>query len=176
MENMRRKAIFAVSFMFAGAFLFVIFFSATNYLMQVTTKPEFCIKCHEMKPAYDSWKTSSHHTNEYGVVVDCGYCHLPSHKDTFRYMAAKAYVGNRDVILHFFGGEYDREKMREKVTKTMPNKRCLQCHANLLVIPDNAGARMAHTAALFPAEGEPQERCLSCHTNLVHVDKELYHQ
>ncbi len=176
MTPFRKKAIIAFLLMGLGAVSVIVFYAITNYSMNISSKPTFCVYCHEMAPAYDSWKTSSHYSNKAGVVVDCGDCHLPNHKDTFRYMAAKAYVGARDVFLHFLGGEYDQEEMRQKVYAEIKDERCLKCHANLLGIPDNSGARVAHQASLYPEAGQEIKRCTDCHRNLVHVKKSLYFQ
>ncbi|MHC4663962.1 MAG: cytochrome c3 family protein [Planctomycetota bacterium] len=158
----------------AGFVSAVVFFAVFNSASVSTSKPEFCIKCHEMEFAYETWKTSSHHTNRGGVVVECVDCHLPSHKDTFSHFAAKGYVGTRDAVKHVFT-DYDREANREHVYANLKNERCLRCHANILDMPYSRGARLAHMAVLYPKPGSRKKRCTDCHRRLVHKKRELYY-
>ncbi|TET59618.1 hypothetical protein E3J48_07640, partial [Candidatus Aerophobetes bacterium] len=50
-----------------GALVFIVVVTFAGF--EVTSSPRFCSTCHNMKPYYESWKTSSH--NE----VNCIKCH-----------------------------------------------------------------------------------------------------
>ena len=76
----------------AGVILGVPLMSMGYYTMVRTSTPQFCALCHEIQPAYNDWKTSSHGFNEQGVVADCMDCHLPAPHSTFNFFG---YVQNR---------------------------------------------------------------------------------
>ena len=157
---------------FLAGFLFALLcFVAINAAMVPYSKSEYCgSKCHEMNTAYMTWELSSHGSNSRGIRVECIDCHLPAKDRYFAHLTAKAYEGARDMYKHYFGGEYDREKIRLKIVDHLPNQRCLNCHNNLLAKPGNSAARTAHTAALSKPELE-ENRCLKCHEDIGHQRK-----
>ena len=159
----RRSAILLLSGMMVAAVLFLLL----NHTLHATSTPDFCISCHEMEPAYRSWKASSHYRNESGVVAVCADCHLPPPEHAVSFSMAKAYHGTKDVWGHFFGGDYDRKAQQEHVIKTMPNERCMQCHSNLLAL-QSRGARLGHMAMLYRKPGTREKRCLDCHSSSGH--------
>ncbi|MHC4239726.1 MAG: cytochrome c3 family protein [Planctomycetota bacterium] len=125
---------------------------------------EYCgSKCHEMTGAYQSWELSPHYANDSGVVAECVDCHLPSKDDFFTHVTAKAYIGLKDTYKHHFGGEYDAEKMRNKVLEEMPNERCLDCHSNLLAKPRSSAA-----------EEDVKPRCVECHEKLHERERKVF--
>ncbi|MBN1806764.1 MAG: NapC/NirT family cytochrome c [Sedimentisphaerales bacterium] len=154
---------------FLAGFLFALLcFVALNAAMVPFSKSEYCgSKCHEMNTAYLTWELSSHGSNSRGIRVECIDCHLPAKDRYFAHVAAKAYEGGRDIYKHYFGGEYDREKIRLRVLEHLPNERCLGCHNNLLAKPGNSAARIAHSAVLAKPELE-ENKCLKCHEDIGH--------
>jgi cytochrome c nitrite reductase small subunit len=148
-------------------------FSTLYYTMIRTSTPQFCASCHEIQPAYDSWKSSSHAHNSQGVVADCMDCHLPAPHDTFDFFFAKTFHGIKDVVAHFTQDEYDRPKNRERAYHYIKNAQCQKCHRELLHIPHNRGAMFAHRTVLYPRPGY-EKRCIDCHRDLVHNPKPLY--
>jgi cytochrome c nitrite reductase small subunit len=148
-------------------------FSLTYYTMVRTSTPGFCASCHEIRPAYEAWKTSSHVNNAQGFVADCMDCHLPPPQDTFDFFYAKTFHGIKDVFAHFAGEEYDRKAMRERAWQNITNESCLKCHRNLLYIPDKRGAMLAHRSVVYALPGQ-EKRCLDCHRPLVHKDRQYY--
>ena len=118
-----------------------------------------------MNTAYKSWQLSGHYVNNSGVVAECIDCHLPPKDKYFTHLAAKAYIGSRDIFKHYFGGSYNREDTRQKVLDEMPDERCLGCHSNLSAKPGSSAAKIAHEAVLNPAE-KLKPRCLDCHQQL----------
>lgn len=157
------------SLVFVAGFIFaVLCFVGLEAAMKPVSKSEYCgSTCHEMGTAYKSWELSVHGTNKHGIGVGCVDCHLPSKDKYFTYIAAKAYAGGKDAYKHYFGGEYDIEKMREKVVDHITNERCLSCHDNLLVRPSGPAARIAHTASLARPDA-PETKCVRCHENVGH--------
>ena len=157
---------------FLAGFISVVFcFVVINLAMVPVSKSEYCgSKCHEMNTAYLTWELSSHGTNAFGIRVECVDCHLPSKDKYFNHLAAKAYEGAKDIYKHYFGGEYNGEKIRQKVLDHISNQRCLNCHDNLLVKPGNSAARIAHTSALAKPDAL-ENRCVQCHEDIGHQRK-----
>jgi cytochrome c-type protein NapC/trimethylamine-N-oxide reductase cytochrome c-type subunit TorC len=145
-------------------------FSMSYYTMVRTSTPEFCASCHEIKPAVRAWRASTHTNNAAGVVADCMDCHLPAPQDTFDFFFSKTYHGIKDVAVHFFVGEYDRDKARTAAYASFNNDQCQKCHRNLLYMPQSRGAMLAHRSVLYAQPGN-QKKCVDCHYNLVHVDR-----
>ena len=156
-----------------GIFLSFPLFSISYYTMVRTSTPEFCASCHEIQPAYNAWKTSTHVNNAQGFVADCMDCHLPAPHDTFNFFYAKTIHGIKDVFVHFLGGEYDREKNRQIAYASFKNEQCQKCHRNLLYIPNKRGAMLAHRDVVYARPGY-EKRCVDCHKNLVHVQRPYY--
>ena len=153
---------------FAGIIFALLFFVALNAAMEPVSTSEYCgTKCHEMDTAYQSWKASTHGTNEEGLRSECIDCHLPSRDKYFTHIAAKVYAGGKNLYIHHFGGEYDIEKTREKVVEHIQNKQCLWCHVDLPAKPGNDLVKEAHAKSLkFP--DEPDSRCIECHEDVGH--------
>ena len=145
-------------------------FSMSYYTMVRTSTPEFCASCHEIKPAVRAWRESTHVNNAVGVMVDCMDCHLPAPQDTFDFFFAKSYHGLKDVAVHFFVKEYDREKARQSAYASFDNDQCQKCHRNLLNMPDSRGAMLAHRSVIYARAGY-EKKCVDCHYDLVHNDK-----
>ena len=109
-----------------------------------------------------SVRRSPHGSNDSGLTAECIDCHLPPHEDYFTHMTAKAYAGGKDMYMHYFGPEYDREKIRKKVLTHMDNDTCTHCHKNLTKKPSSQKARIAHTSAINNPDKE-EYRCTKCH-------------
>ncbi|MBW1999893.1 MAG: NapC/NirT family cytochrome c [Deltaproteobacteria bacterium] len=148
-------------------------FSIAYYTMVRTSTPQFCASCHEIQFAYNTWKTSTHFNNAQGFVADCMDCHLPAPQDTFDFFYSKTFHGIKDILVHIFLEEYDREENRQKAYASLKNRQCLKCHRNILYIPDKRGAMLAHRSVLYPLPGY-EKRCVDCHRNLVHRERPFY--
>jgi nitrate/TMAO reductase-like tetraheme cytochrome c subunit len=158
----------------AGFAAAVACFALVNTVSARFSKNDYCGgRCHEMKPAYSSWEISGHNANGSGLVADCIDCHLPPKDRFFSHTAVKAYKGAVDVIKHHLGGEYDLEAMRSRVLQHMPDDRCLECHAGLLVAPQSPAAAMAHGQALR-GTGGAAARCVECHDRLHERKLKIY--
>ncbi|MHC4571852.1 MAG: cytochrome c3 family protein [Planctomycetota bacterium] len=150
---------------FLGGFVFALLcFIVINSAMKPFSTSEYCgTKCHEMDTAYQSWKLSVHGANEEGIRVDCVDCHLPSKDKYFTHLMAKAYAGGKNLYKQYFGEEYNTEKVQEEVLAHMLNKRCLNCHVDLLAKPSSDEVREAHMESLNPPEAS-ENRCVECHS------------
>jgi nitrate/TMAO reductase-like tetraheme cytochrome c subunit len=78
-----KRAMNPAIFIIAGIIIAFPIFSITYYTMVRTSTPQFCATCHEIRFAYDTWKTSAHVNNAQGFVADCMECHLPAPQNTF---------------------------------------------------------------------------------------------
>ncbi len=167
-----KKAVKPAIFIAIGIIIAFPLFSISYFTMVRTSTPDFCASCHEIKPAVVEWRSSTHTNNAAGVVVDCMDCHLPAPQDTFDFFFAKTYHGIRDVILHFVGGDYDREKSRQNAYAYIENSECQKCHRNLLHMPYKRGAMLAHRSVLYARSGY-EKKCTDCHYDLVHSERGL---
>jgi cytochrome c-type protein NapC/trimethylamine-N-oxide reductase cytochrome c-type subunit TorC len=170
-----RKIVKPVLLVVLGILVAFPLFSMTYYTMVRTSTPLFCATCHEIEYAYNTWKTSTHAKNPQGVVADCMDCHLPNPHNTFDFFYAKTYHGLKDVIIHFTmdTSKYDHEKNREVAYEDMTNDRCRKCHRNILNMPYQRGAMLAHRSVLY-SEPENRQKCVDCHDKLVHFPQEGY--
>lgn len=168
-----KKFIKPVIFIAIGIFIAFPIFSLSYYTMVRTSTPEFCASCHEIQPAYNSWKTSTHANNDKGFTADCMDCHLPAPQDTFNFFYAKTAHGIKDVFVHFAYGTYDREASRNHAYATFKNAQCQKCHQNILYIPNKRGAMLAHRSVVYPKKGY-EKKCVDCHRDLVHVDSDVF--
>ena len=168
-----KRGILPVLFIGIGIIIAFPLFSITYYTMVRTSTPGFCASCHEIEPAYQAWKMSTHVNNAQGFVADCMDCHLPAPHDTFNFFFTKTAHGIKDVVIHFTGKPYDRGKNRQAAYASFKNEQCQKCHRNILNIPDKRGAMLAHRDVLYPRPGY-EKRCVDCHRNLVHNDSPIY--
>ncbi|MEF2144515.1 MAG: NapC/NirT family cytochrome c [Desulfovibrionaceae bacterium] len=172
---MKRKYLTPLLWTVFGVLIAFPVFSMTYYTMVRTSTPEFCSSCHEIEPAYQAWKTSTHVNNPQGLVADCMDCHLPAPHDTVDFFFTKTWHGLKDIGVHLMtgGDEYDRKEQRENAYASIKSDQCLKCHRNLLSMPDQRGAMLAHRTVLYPRPGY-EKQCTDCHRNLVHVDRPYY--
>ena len=96
-----KKSIKSVVWIFVGLIIGFPLFSLSYYTMVRTSTPQFCATCHEIRFAYNTWKTSTHVNNAQGFVADCMDCHLPAPHDTFEFFYAKTFHGIKDIAVHF---------------------------------------------------------------------------
>jgi nitrate/TMAO reductase-like tetraheme cytochrome c subunit len=154
-----------------GGFVFAVAcFLLINIAMEPLSTSEYCgTACHEMQTAYDSWKLSGHAANEKGLETGCIDCHLISEDHYFRRLAAKGIAGAKDTYMHYFGPDYEVEKIRTKVLEEFGNERCIRCHKDLLAKPDSEMAKDAHKESLNPSDPEEAFRCVDCHEEAGHI-------
>jgi sulfatase modifying factor 1 len=152
----------------AGIIFAILLFIAINVAMELVSKSEYCgTACHEMATAYQTWELSPHGTNSHGVRIDCIDCHLIPKEHFFRHVIGKAKAGAKDTYKHYFGPEYDGDKMQKKVREHFSNDTCLHCHEDLLVTFSSSAAQSAHNG-LMNRPDAPENRCVHCHEGIGH--------
>ncbi len=169
-----KKHIVAGSLVIIGFIIAFPVFSITYYTMVRTSTPQFCASCHEIRFAYNTWKTSTHVNNAQGFVADCMDCHLPAPHDTVNFFYSKTMHGIKDVFVHFLSrAPYDNQKNREAAYTSFKNEQCQKCHRNILNIPNKRGAMLAHRDVILARPGY-EKKCVDCHRDLVHNASPIY--
>lgn len=155
-----------------GIFIAFPIFMGTMNLMVSTSTPQFCSRCHEIRPAVQAWAGSTHVNNAQGLVAECMDCHLPPPENTLDFMVMKTYHGAKDLFYHFIrgAGGYDRERAREGMYASVSNEVCMRCHKNVIYMPHRRGAMLAHRSVVYARPGY-EKKCIDCHWDLVHNDK-----
>jgi cytochrome c nitrite reductase small subunit len=134
----------------------------------LTNHPRFCASCHNIKPSYESWLTSTHKT------VTCVDCHVrPGVKG---FVHDKVWAGLKDVAIYVFDTPTDAHNLQGPVATEV----CLGCHQAILRVSEIAtrdlpppvqdvGLIMSHRKHMeaFAKRGQ-REGCTTCHARVVH--------
>lgn len=158
----RKPTPWAIAGILAGAAVL------TGVALPLTSHPKFCATCHNIKPAYESWLTSSHKD------VTCVACHVrPGLGGFFR---DKVVAGLKDVAITVFGTPTEYHELQARVYSEV----CLSCHRAILRVSEVAerdlpkpvkevGLIMSHRKHIeaFDKRGQG-EGCTTCHGRIVH--------
>lgn len=123
--------------------LVIAFITGVKY----TSTSGFCIRCHEMKPFYESWQVSDHN------AVECIKCHSDPGVVGLIETKAKAL---KEIYLHFT--DTYQKPITIKWDTSAFTRRCLSCHDEV------KGQRKAHNNSHFAADIS----CADCHKGIVH--------
>lgn len=147
-------------------FLFVALGGAVA--IPLTNQPKFCASCHTIRPAYDSWKLSSHQD------VTCVDCHVRPGLSGF--IEDKVLAGLEDVAITFLGTPTEPHNLESHVYSSV----CLSCHRAILRVTEvstrdlpppvkEVGLIMDHREHMeaFEKRGKG-EGCTTCHSRVVH--------
>lgn len=126
-----------------GVLLAATFAGAVEY----TSQPSFCTKCHEMKPTYETWESSSHSS------VQCISCH--SDPGVAGLIKTKAQA--LEEVYRHITNTYKKPITITSDTSTF-SRRCLKCHADI------EGRGPSHNKTHFTMN----IACTGCHRGLVH--------
>lgn len=131
-----------------GAYTFE-YAEGTSYLSK---DPAACVNCHIMRPQYDGWQKSSHHT-----VAGCVDCHLPE-KGLAKWIA-KASNGYRH------SKAFTLQDFEEPIRMTRGNAEilqanCLRCHEDL--VHDLVASTRSEADAI---------QCVHCHSGVGHGER-----
>ncbi len=136
-----------------------------------TSEPQFCMRCHTMKSAVESFYISVHGgNNAYGFKsAHCTDCHLP-HKSTFGYLVAKGVTGTRDFLAEVgLKGKIDLKKALWERERYVYDSGCLKCHQDMNH-PDKAysmdsDVRKIHLYYWKTKEAGVDISCVDCHND-----------
>jgi len=128
---------------------------------EITTSPEFCSTCHNMKPYYESWKTSSH--NE----VNCIKCHAEPGMGAYLKTKANGLV---EVAIYLSGN------LPTSYQTEVSDESCLRegCHSQEKLkgekVDFKKGISFSHEKHLQTLKGQFRLRCTSCHSQIVQTE------
>ena len=117
-------------------------------LSYFSTDPTACMNCHIMRPQFDSWQKSSHHT-----AARCVDCHLP-HDFVGKYIA-KADNGYRHSWAFTFQDFHEPIMMTAKNSRILQDN-CVNCHGSLM------------HQQIMRAHGTEEVQCVHCHRSVGH--------
>ena len=127
----------------------VVVFGGAGIAMHETSRPIFCLSCHEMGTPVETWRLSSHKD------VACSKCHImPGYVNMFK----SKVTALRQVYLHI-KGPVESSAIRAHV----PDTNCKACHPktrNLIVYHDLQVTHKAHW--------DRGIECTVCHGDVVH--------
>ena len=126
--------------------------------LEMFSDPEFCSSCHNMKPYYESWETSSH--NE----VNCIKCH--SDPGLVPYLKTKV-NGLVEVAIYLSGN------LATNYQSEVSDASCLRegCHSQEKLKEETLdfekGISFEHKTHLDTLKDDFRLRCTSCHSQIV---------
>ena len=128
-------------------------------LSYLKTDPRACVNCHVMRPQYDGWSKSSHHS-----VAVCVDCHLPQG------FVSKYVTKTENGWRH--GKLFTTQTFREPIQVQAAGSKilqdnCLRCHEGL--VHAMAGAATGEESAA--ANPERQMMCVHCHWTVGHGER-----
>ena len=114
-----------------------------------STDPRACMNCHIMRPQFDSWQKSAHHT-----AARCVDCHLP-HDFVGKYLA-KADNGYRHSWAFTFQDFHEPIQITPRNARILQHN-CVACHGDLVhaILPSGTTANDAMS-------------CVHCHADVGH--------
>ncbi|MBN1466410.1 SUMF1/EgtB/PvdO family nonheme iron enzyme [candidate division KSB1 bacterium] len=150
-----------------GLIIGILLIIGIEWGAQVTSKDSFCDSCHIHPHATQTWKSSPHYDNNYGVTVHCVDCHLPP-KTSYRYYSEKAITGVRDVYGKLFKDpqklNWEEKSEVEQAIRHTYEESCIECHQNLFPIGLSQEGEDAHL--YYDQTGNVN--CLNCHVRAGH--------
>jgi nitrate/TMAO reductase-like tetraheme cytochrome c subunit len=132
-------------------FSFLIIGLLSAYTIKESSKPEFCINCHEMSDDYGAWASSSHKN------VDCYACHVGKGTLNVAYQKIATF---RQVVLHIFDSFNYPINADSRVSKEMPSRNCVDCHKTL--------AKTNHDSISLNHKKHSNINCAYCHNRVTH--------
>ncbi|MDP2470394.1 MAG: cytochrome c3 family protein [Candidatus Palauibacterales bacterium] len=129
---------------------------STLGFIEYSAQPSFCTNCHNMKPYYESWASSSHND------VPCIKCHYaPGIK-----AEAMGKVQAANQVVKYVTGSYGTRPWAE-----IEDAACLRsgCHSTRKLEGELvfSGVRFNHRQHLIQLRRGKQLRCTSCHSQIV---------
>lgn len=129
-----------------------VFLGAGAYgINQVVNNSDLCAKCHEMRPEYYTWLSSSH------SQIKCTDCHMPS--DPWQ-RAVRYAQGVRMVVEHFT----NTYQLPLATRKPISNLVCLKCHSQNRIPTIPGDLIISHTT-----HDDAGVQCINCHNGVVHA-------
>lgn len=152
-----------------------------NVGVHVTSGNSFCLSCHEMRVHKQELAYSPHAQDAKGNPIACTQCHIPE-SDMTRMLTAKAWLGAKDIWVHWTSGEavtLNRKAIQTEARRFVDDANCRACHEDLSRNAKGDGpvsvyGRLAHDNYL-DKNGSSRSGCVGCHRNVAHVPPEDRH-
>ncbi|WP_434512000.1 cytochrome c3 family protein [Desulfitobacterium sp. AusDCA] len=145
LKRLNRKQFIYILF---GIVLAMVF--ATGAALKLTSTPQFCSSCHEMKPEYTTWQQTSH------SKIACVQCHIEP--------------GAVNLVKHKLNSmtqlyEHLTGKVPNPITmsETIKNDVCEQCHSTMRQVTASGDIIIPHDKHLKQGIS-----CIACHAGVVH--------
>lgn len=142
--------------------------------VHATSGTGFCLSCHEMRAYQAEMALSPHARDADGKEIGCSQCHIPN-ANVVRMLAAKTWLGVRDVWVHATdgAGDLDRASMQVVARRFTDDANCRKCHDNLMLNAAKTGSispegKFSH-ANYLGENGQSRSGCVGCHINLAHL-------
>lgn len=154
----------------------LVLYGLMSALFYVTSTPEFCSLCKEMRPYYEVWKKTTH------ANVTCIACHV---EPGFVNKVRSKMIAMKELYLHLTG---NFEIPIVPKDHTPADRACRRCHSEKKEYTLKGDLKMSHLEhskiiAKEPLrgliEGDPRKlvklegaSCVYCHFNVVHAPTE----
>ncbi|UCC79079.1 MAG: cytochrome c3 family protein [Candidatus Zixiibacteriota bacterium] len=131
-------------------------------VIEITSKPDFCVTCHYMQPFYDAWEASSHND------IPCGECHYPP--GAMEKISGK--FRDLNQLVKYLTNTYKRSKPWAEIEDAS----CLKAGCHSARTLEGAGrvqfvkVVFDHTPHLKDLRRGKKLRCTSCHSQIVQGD------
>lgn len=134
-------------FSFAGAIV-VLLVMASFADVTLSSRPELCMSCHQIRPLYEEWTTSTH------KGVSCVACHTEPGLAGYVKIHVKTV---KNVATQALGRD-------ELIQADVSDSSCLRCH------PKEERPEVINQATLRVAHSKhDKQQCADCHKTLVHT-------
>ena len=148
--------------------------AGTRAFLHYTSTTEYCTSCHDLAPAVEEYRQSSHFMNASGVQAGCADCHVPQPFWASVEDHAHAVI---ELWRHYDGTigtpelfEEHRLRLATQVWEYMEStnsRECRTCHVadafDFAAMSDSAREEME------PLADEHGGNCITCHRGLVHA-------
>ncbi|MGS0675049.1 NapC/NirT family cytochrome c [Shewanella sp. 0m-4] len=170
---MKRPSVhYSVAFLVLGGFVAgVIFWTAFNKGLDMTSTEEFCSSCHQN--VYEEMALTAHFTNASGVTAECHDCHVP-HNWTDK--IARKMQASREIWGYLTGAINTQEKFEAKRREMAEHEwvrlqannsqECRNCHNLNSMDITLQSPRAANMHSTYLLTGE--KTCINCHKGIAH--------
>ncbi len=134
--------------MILAGLVLVVGLAITGGSVAISSSPDFCGSCHQIKPLVDEWRASTH------KEANCLSCHTAPGPAGYWQVVS---IGSRNLMAQFQG----EDTLPQEIS--MNDASCLSCHQKNLRPEElrQATLKVAHSK-------HTDQKCTECHSRLVH--------
>ena len=150
----------------------VVFGLLLSVSLERTSRNDYCMSCHELKPHKAELERSSHAVDKDKNPIECRQCHIPN-SFGLKYLAVKI-MGVKDLWVHKFGDpdNLNRRRLQVVARRYVQDANCRACHQDLFKTTKDEKiseiGRLSHEAYLGK-NGTTKNGCAGCHFNMAHL-------